>query len=117
MPNDPAFLGTGWSFPPGFARGGADVETVSGVEDIHQCLRILLATARGERVMNEDFGCDLDSVLFEEVDQGLVNRLNDLISDAILFHEPRIRLDHLDVSADETEDGKLLIRIEYTVLP
>jgi uncharacterized protein len=112
---DQSFLGTGWSFPPSFSLGGADVALVSGTEDIHQSLQILLSTRLGERVMQDEFGCALDSILFEEVDQGLVNSLNTLVSDAILYHEPRITLDNVDVSDSGIEQGLLLISIEYTV--
>jgi uncharacterized protein len=115
MPDEQAFLGTGWGFPPSFTSGGAEVEMVSGNEDIHQSLMILLATAPGERVMNEDYGCDLHSVQFEEINQGLVNQLSSLVSDAILFHEPRVTLDQVDVTDDPTVDGLLLISVSYTV--
>jgi phage baseplate assembly protein W len=112
---DQSFLGTGWSFPPSFTGGGANVVTVAGVEDIHQSLQILLSTRLGERVMQDGFGCNLDNVIFEEMDQGLVNTLSSLVSDAILYHEPRISLDRLDVSESGSMQGLLLIRIEYTV--
>ena len=59
--------------------------------------------------MQDDFGCDLTNVLFEEMDQDLINDLTSLISDAILYHEPRIRLDRLDVSESGTHPGLLLI--------
>src|SRR6476620_302056 len=95
MSIDQAFLGTGWSFPPAFTQGGADVALVSGAEDIQQSLQILLSTRLGERVMQDEFGCDLHGVLFEEIDQGLINTLNSMIADAILYHEPRITLDQL----------------------
>lgn len=112
---NPSFLGTGWSFPPAFTSGGADVEMASGAEDIRQSLQILLSTRLGERVMQDEFGCALDSVLFEEVDQGLVNEVTGIISDAILYHEPRITLDRLDVSESESSEGLLLISIGYTI--
>lgn len=115
MAADQSFLGTGWGFPPTFIGGGADVEMVSGVEDIHQSLQILLSTQRGERILEDEFGCDLNHALFEEMDQGLVNTLTSLISDAILYHEPRITLDSLDISESGTEPGLLLIGIEYTI--
>jgi phage baseplate assembly protein W len=115
MPRDPSFLGSGWSFPPSFSDGGAEVEMVSGAEDIHQSLQILLSTQLGERVMHEDYGCDLNHVLFEEIDQGLLNDINRIVSDAILYHEPRISLDKLDVSENADHPGLLLISIEYTI--
>jgi Bacteriophage baseplate protein W len=115
MPDDSSFLGTGWSFPPTFASNGADVETVSAAEDVRQSLEILLGTQPGERILLEQFGCDLHRFLFEEVDQGLVNSLTGLISDAILFYEPRITLNDLDVSQSDAEAGLLLISIDYTI--
>ncbi len=113
--NDAAFLGTGWSFPPAFTEEGAEVEMVSGAEDIEQSLQILLRTHLGERTMREEYGCDLSGFLFEEMDQGLVNSLRRLISDGILYHEPRIKLDKVDVSDSGALQGLLLISITYTV--
>lgn len=115
MSTDAAFLGRGWSFPPTFQSGGGEVVMVSGVEDIHQSLQILLSTRLGERVMQDEFGCPLDSVIFEEIDQGLINTLNRSISDAILYYEPRITLEEIDVDEDMEQPGLLLISIAYTV--
>ena len=111
-----SFLGTGWSFPPTFSRGGSDVELVSDAEDIHESLQILLATELGERVMQQHFGCNLSTVLFEEITQRLINRIHSLISNAIQFHEPRITLKGLDVSRDPEEAGMLLIRLDYQII-
>ena len=115
MGDDPSFLGTGWSFPPTFTEGGADVATVSDAEDIHQSLQILFATSFGERVMQDDYGCDLGRFLFEEIDRSLLNSLTGLVSDAILFHEPRIALNNLQISDAEAVAGLLLIQIDYTI--
>lgn len=112
---DQSFLGTGWSFPPEFTSGGASVALVSGQDDIHQSLQIMLSTRLGERVMNDEFGCDLQGLLFEEIDQSLVNNITRMVTDAILYHEPRIHLENLDVSESQSEYGLLLISIEYTV--
>ena len=104
-----------WSFPPVFTRGGADVEMVSGAEDIHQSLRIIVATEPGERMMQDRFGCDMNGFVFEELDQGLINSMRQTISDAILYHEPRIDLEDLVITEDPHEPGLLLISIDYTV--
>lgn len=111
-----SFLGTGWSFPPEFGPGGAEVALVSDVEDIHQALTILFATRTGERPMQETFGCNLDDLLFEEIDQHLVNRITSMIHDAVLLHEPRIALQDIDVSPDPDDAGVLRIRLDYAVI-
>lgn len=115
MADGGSFLGTGWTFPPTFTEGGDDVLLVSGVDDIEQSLAILLATARGERVMQDDFGADLSEFLFGEISRGLMGRVRAVIEDAILHHEPRIALNEVEVSDAEAEAGKLLISIDYTV--
>lgn len=115
MSSEDSFLGTGWSFPPTFSSGGSDVHIVSAAEDIEQSLAILLRTRRGERVMQDAFGCELTEFLFGEISQGLIGRVRTLISDAILHHEPRISLNSVDVSESGAEDGLLLIAIDYTI--
>ena len=115
MESERSFLGRGWAFPPCFSAGGAGVELVSGPEDIHQSLQILLSTQLGERVMRDNFGCDLNSFLFEEMDQSLINGLTGIISNAILYHEPRIQMDRLEISESQSNQGLLLIAIDYTV--
>ena len=113
--SDPAVLGRGWAFPPSFSLDGSSVETVSGTADIEQSLRLLLGTAPGERIMQESFGCDLRGLLFEELDQSLINTLERLVEDAILNYEPRIRFDRLDVQRGDVTQGSILLRIYYTV--
>ena len=115
MPTEDSFLGTGWSFPPTFGLGGGEVHTVFGVEDVEQSLAILMATRRGERVMQEEFGCDLSEFLFGEISQGLIGRVRSIIADAILHDEPRINLNDVEVSETRARDGVLLIRLDYTV--
>jgi uncharacterized protein len=115
MSQDPSdFLGTGWSFPPSFTVGGAEVEMVSGPEDVHQSLQILLLTNRDERPMQESFGCGLDTVVFEEMDAALLDRVNNLIYDTVLLYEPRVDLCVVDARPGR-EPGVLEIRIEYAI--
>jgi phage baseplate assembly protein W len=113
-PAPASFLGTGWSFPPSFGSGGAEVAMVEGAEDVHQSIQILLATSRGERPMQESFGGSVDTVLFEEMAPALINRVTALVHDAILEHEPRVVLHAVDVQAGD-EAGVLQIRIDYGI--
>lgn len=88
---------------------------VAEEQDIQQSLQILLSTSQGERVMLENFGCDLNRFLFEEISQSLINGLSNLITDAILDYEPRIDVVRISVDESRESSGILLISIEYTV--
>lgn len=114
MTQNSSFLGTGWSFPPKFNQDTATVEMVSDEEDIVQSLEIILSTRPAERIMQPDFGCELSQFLFEEITQGLITGIRGTISDAILYHEPRIDVEDINIEESE-EEGLLLIRIIYTV--
>lgn len=107
------FLGQGWRFPPTFAQQGAVLALVSGEEDIRQSLRILLSTNLQERLMHPTYGCELSQFLFEEVTQGLLHRLQKIISDAVLYHEPRIRLDEVIITPHEST--LLMITLNYVL--
>jgi phage baseplate assembly protein W len=115
MPGEGSFLGRGWGFPPAFTARGGDVEMVAGAEDIQQSLEILFATTPGERVLQETFGTDLSRLMFEELDQGLASTVERLIKNAIIEHEPRIKLDKVDVENTPDEPYALRIHVQYTV--
>lgn len=113
-----SFLGTGWSFPPEFNNISNNVEMVSGTEDIDQSLNILLSTALGERVMQPQYGCDLTDYVFETLNSSVIGYLKDRVKNAILFYEPRIRVEHIEISPADSMDlieGRFTISLEYSV--
>lgn len=110
-----SFLGQGWAFPPSFPAGGAEVKMVSGVEDIHQSLRILLGTTPKERVMQDSFGCNLAAYVFEELDDGLIGSIQRIVSNAILDHEPRVQVERVEVRPSEADAACALVSVDYTV--
>ena len=114
---DKAFLGVGWSFPPEFHKRADDISVrmVAEEEDIRESLKILLDTRPGERVMQPAYGCGLHAMVFETLSESVVTEIKDVIERAVLFHEPRISLESINVNADEIYDGRLLIRLDYTV--
>ncbi|MBN1480889.1 hypothetical protein EH223_00230 [candidate division KSB1 bacterium] len=114
MPQKISFLGTGWSFPPTFNNSSRTVRTVSDVDDINQSLEILLSTSLGERIMRPQYGCNLREFLFEPLDVAQQAYIKDLIKNAILYHEARIKLDDVVLAVDHTK-GRLDIKLEYTV--
>ncbi|GGC44633.1 baseplate protein [Parapedobacter defluvii] len=110
-----SFLGTGWSFPPQFDNEGGSVEMLSDGEDIRSSLEILLSTRPGERVMLPNYGCNLDELLFEPLTTTMKTYMKDLIQTAILYHEPRIAVDKIELMDTGEMEGRILINIEYTI--
>ena len=115
MQAKPPFLGTGWGFPPEFSRSQKETKMISDVEDIKSSLHILLTTRLGERVMLPNYGCNLEDLLFENLNRTLITYALDLIKTAILYHEPRIDVIKLDISETDPLEGKLLIEIDYRI--
>ncbi|MEM9214363.1 MAG: GPW/gp25 family protein [Cyanobacteria bacterium P01_F01_bin.150] len=115
MVTSKSFLGVGWGFPPTFNQKSARIELVSDAEDIRQSLAILLSTSPGERTMHPNFGCELSQFLFEEITQGLLTNIKDIITDAILYHEPRIELEDIQITEGEDRVGLLLVSIDYII--
>lgn len=112
---DKSFLGSGWGFPPAFSTKSASVRMVAGEEDIDESLRILMATKPKERVMQPAFGCGLQSLVFENIDENSLSLIKDTILRAVLFFEPRIDLEDIEIDKEHSYDGVLYINLIYRV--
>ena len=110
-----SFLGRGWGFPPEFDKGMKAVKMLENEPDIKSSLEILLSTRLGERIMLPDFGCNLDDLLFESINLTLKTYVIELIKTAILYHEPRIDVNKIEIDPTNELEGELLINIDYTI--
>jgi len=110
-----SLIGKGWGFPPAFSQGGTDLTMVAGTKDIEESIHILLSTALQERVMQPEYGCNLDSMLFESMNEHFKTYLKHLVKSAIMYHEARIKADNIEVQMDEAVEGRVLIIIDYTI--
>ncbi|MCB0564804.1 MAG: GPW/gp25 family protein [Phaeodactylibacter sp.] len=110
-----SFLGTGWGFPPTFAMEFDGLRMVSGLEDIEESLTILLSTRLKERVMQLKYGLNLDEMLFETLSTSFLAYMKDLIETAILFYEPRIDLEEVNMDKNQLNEGILDIELIYRV--
>ena len=112
-----SFLGTGWGFPVSFQKikNACRVRMVHDIEDIKESLDILFSTRPGERAMRPDYGTALDDMVFEPVNEGLKNYLIDLITKAILYYEPRIELEEIIIDDTEIAEGKIIIKLTFSV--
>jgi len=106
------FLGVGWGFPVRFERR---LKLAEYEESIRQSIRIILETARGERVMRPDFGCSLHERVFAVNDASTRGLVADDVREALLQWEPRIEVLDVTVTASGIEEEVLRIGIDYRV--
>ena len=112
---DPSFLGRGWSFPPVFDNDTGGALMVEAEEDIVQSLRILFQTRAGERVMHPTYGSRLQDLVFEPINAEIQGAIENAVSRAILFFEPRITLESVTADMRDWSEGHLSISIVYRV--
>ena len=107
------FLGVGWGFPLMFTDGRLELAVYD--ESIQQAIRIILETARGERVMRPGFGCGLHERVFAINDASTRAAVADDVREALRRWEPRIEV--LDVTATPggAENEIINISIDYRV--
>ena len=109
------FLGKGWSFPPSFSVEDGAIHLADGVDDVEQSLWILLSTEPGERTMNPTYGCRLKSAVFDEINSNTVARLQRMVAQAILYHEPRVIVNRVNLDTSKASAGILNIEVDYDI--
>ena len=115
MSIDTQFLGTGWAFPPAFDPRTREAVMVTQQQDVEESLRILLSTSPGERVMHPTYGCGLQRMVFENMDESRLTEIRSLVERAVLFFEPRVILHEVRVNTDELFEGILRLRLDYSI--
>ncbi|WP_373496446.1 GPW/gp25 family protein [Aquiflexum sp.] len=110
-----SFLGKGWGFPPQFDRSSSKIKMLQDEEDIQSSLEILLSTKLGERVMRPDYGCDLHELVFEPLTTTFKTYMTDLIRTSILYYEPRIEVEKIDLNDTGDLEGRILITVTYKI--
>lgn len=108
------FLGSGWKFPIGIDDDG-NFTLVSEDQDIKEAILIILNTAPGERVMRPEFGCGINNYVFSVINNSNLKLIEEEVEKALILYEPRILLEDIQVSVDESEGSKLIISIDYSV--
>ncbi len=116
--------GQGWAFPPTFCIEGTEktengievksgVTLCSGVNDVQQSLIILLSTQYYERIMRMEYGNDLMQHMFDNIGEGLFEKIRKSLTVSILNNEPRVVVDVITISSDRVTPSKLSIIINY----
>lgn len=109
------WLGRGWAYPVQVDRATGGVAVSEHEADIHQAIRIVLGTARGERLMRPDFGCGIHELVFEVMDTATLTRVETAVRECLTKYEARIELLGVGVDPLHAAEGKLLVEISYRI--
>ncbi len=107
------FLGRGWKYP--VSIDGGKIAFSQGEESIRESIKIILGTAKGERIMRPDFGCNINELAFSPNNTQTATMIEFHIKEALMKWEQRIEV--LDVNAypDQAETNRINIDIDYMI--
>lgn len=108
------FVGAGWGFPMRTGPSGS-FTLVSGQREIEEAMRLVLATAPGERPMRPEFGCAVHDLVFAPVNDRTIGRIQYEVRTSLDRWEPRIKVESVDVSVDPENTAVLFIDVRYSI--
>lgn len=82
-------------------------------------LKNLILTKKGERIFNPTFGCDISKVLFEQLDNDLIeNKIESSILDAVSNWLPYLNIDEIifDYDDNDIDNNKINLDIKFSLI-
>lgn len=92
-------------FPDMFSLTSGSTAIEEQFTSINRCIALILTTAKGELIMNPDFGCTLYEQLFNTVNEELYDLIKTSVASSITKYETRV---------DVVPDGITITKIEGT---
>ena len=105
-------LGRGLAFPLHVDRHGG-VALAEDELDVEQAIRLIIATAPGERPMRPEFGCALHDYIFDRIDAATLGRIDGAIRSALDRWEPRIAIEEIQFDTSGADEARLQIELTY----
>lgn len=115
QPLVPPLMGAGPAHPMPALGNDFDLPMASGETKIEQSIRLILATAPGERPMRPAFGCAVHDLVFSGMDAGSVTALGHSVRAALERWEPRITVLDTAVEAGSGDPSELSVTLVYRV--
>jgi phage baseplate assembly protein W len=78
-------------------------------------MRLVLATAPGERPMRPEFGCAIHDLVFAPVNDRTIGRIRYEVRTCLDRWEPRITVESVSVTVDADDTTVLFIDVRYSI--
>jgi phage baseplate assembly protein W len=95
------------------ATGG--IALVSREREIVEAIRLILATAYGERPMRPEFGCGIHELVFAPADATTAGRIAYEVELSLRRWEPRVELVDVTCTTVDAEPSTLYIDVGYRI--
>ncbi len=96
-------------------RSGLFPQTETTLEQAGSNIKNLLLTAKGERIMQPEFGSRLRDLLFEQYTEDLTERIKKEIQEAMSTWLPYIDIAKVDVIQNETNPTETKVDIDFSL--
>ena len=115
MPQDKTFLGQGMKFPPQINPATGRFVTVSEEESVKESIYLILMTQQTERPLRPDFGSNIMSYTFMDINIASLNMVARTIREQVMEQEPRISDVRVQMEQGK-QRGVILFTVDYTVI-
>jgi len=109
------FVGSGWAAFPMRTDATGSIALVTKQDEIEEAMRVILATAPGERPMRPEFGCRINEYVFAPMNATTAGQVANEVRNALLRWEPRVNIVDVDVRPHPDDRSILLISVQYTI--
>lgn len=109
------FLGTGWSFPVRVGSTGG-IALSNQETNIEECIRLVLGTAMGERVMEPVFGSYIHDYVFHPNSPNTASAVAYYAEQALMKLEPRVHNVAIYARPDKDDENVLMMDIKYKII-
>lgn len=90
------------------------IKKVINVDAVKTSIHNILGTPRGTRAMLRDFGSDLKSMLFENINDSLISMIENEVKNAITTWDDRIIINALDFKTD-ADRNQVTVLVKFAV--
>ena len=115
-------IGSGWAYPfKAEGQRGLHTDGRGGIAlsrhdvDISESIQIILSTAKGERRMRPNFGCEIHNLIFAPNDASTWGLAAHYVLEALGWWEPRIEVTDVNPGLDPDDSSRMLIEVKYRI--
>ena len=105
----------GVTLPLSRGRTGHFKQSQTIREQVYSNIKNLILTAKGERLGQPTFGCDIQTLIFEPIIETSADTIEESVRDAVSNWLPYITIQNVFVTFEGQDNNRIRLQIEYSV--